>query len=228
MTRSETVSFLKHIEPFSALPPDALSELAAAVSLRSFKANELIFLEQTAGDAGYVLVEGRVALLKTSPSGKELIVELLGPPELFGVLVLLDTQPYPLTARAQIASSALSFGRPLIQSLIKRYPELHHGFTNLLRRRLHSSHNLSRALAHDKAEVRVASILAALSAKDETAAKIEIGRQELADLCGITIETASRVMKGFEKEGAVDLSELGVITLVDNSFLRRIADSGAV
>ena len=200
MTRNEIIAFLKNIDSFSALPPDALGVLAAGAVVKTYRAKELIFLEQTEGDTGHALVHGRVALLKTSPSGKELIVELLSPPEIFGMLVLPEAQPYPLTARSQVASTTLSFARPLIQSLIKNFPALQSGFASVLRRRLHSSHNLSRALAHDKVEVRIASVLSALAAKGQASDRIDIGRQELADLCGTTIETASRVMKNFEKE----------------------------
>jgi CRP/FNR family transcriptional regulator len=221
-------NFLAGINPFSALPPAALKELAAAANFSTFDQRELIFVEQTDGHTGYVIVQGRVALLKTSLSGKELIVELLSARELFGVVVLLERQPYPLTARAQIPSSVLGFSRPLMQSLLKQHPSLHHGFTSLLSRRLHTSHNLARALAHDKVEVRIASVLSALGKRDETDEIIEIGRQELADVCGVTIETASRVMKSFEKAGFVDLSVLGKIKLLDKSAIRQTAESGSI
>ena len=228
MNRNEIETFIRDIEPFALLPARAQTELAEGVHQNKFDTKELIFLEQTDGATGYLIVQGRVALLKSSPSGKELIVELLGAKELFGVLVLLDTETYPLTARAQCPTEVLCFTRPLIQSLIKRYPELYSGFTSLLRRRLHSSHNLSRALAHDRVEVRVASVLTTLGARAEEPGRIYLGRQELADLCGITIETASRVMKSFEKDEAVSLSEVGVVKLLDLSLLERVAELGSV
>lgn len=153
------------------LPADALQELAANVSVRTFATKELIFLEQTEGDMAYAVIEGRVALLKTSPNGKELIVELLGAGDPFGVIVLLDKQIYPLTARAQISTTALAFGRSVIQPLFKSHPELYRGFM-MIRNRLHNSHNLARALAHDKVEVRVATILSAVSEKVENNERI--------------------------------------------------------
>ncbi len=93
----------------------------------------------------------------------------------------------------------------------------------MLRQRLQSSHNLVRAIAHDTVEVRVAAILSTLFVKFENASRISVGRQELAELCGITIETASRVMKEFEKEGLVDLSELGVVTILNFQAIESIA-----
>ena len=125
MTRSEIQRLLARLEPFSMLTGEVLKELAATLSVRTFAAKELIFLEQTEGDMAYAIVEGRVALLKTSTNGKELIVELLGPGDPFGVIVLLDKQTYPLTARAQIPTTVLAFGRSAIQPLFKSHPELY-------------------------------------------------------------------------------------------------------
>lgn len=228
MNRSEILTFLRTVEPFSALTSEAQSLLADGCVLRTFAAKDLIFLEQSDGDLGYAIVSGRVALVKTSPSGKELIVELLGTRELFGIVVVLDSATYPLTARAQCPTVTLGFRRSLIQSVMKSYPELQLGFTNLLRNRLQTSHNLARTLAHDRVDVRVASVLSALSTKTGESSVLEIGRQELADVCGITIETASRVMKGFEKEGAVDLSEVGTVRLLDKAFLQRTIEAGGI
>ena len=228
MTRSEIEQILARLEPFSTLDDAALKELAANVSVRTFAAKELIFLEQTEGDTAYAVVEGRVALLKTSPSGKELIVELLGAREPFGVIVLLEKQVYPLTARAQIPTTALAFGRSVIQPLFKSRPELYQSFMMLMRDRLHSSHNLARALAHDRVEVRLASVLTTIAAKSQNNARISIGRQELADLCGTTIETASRVMKGFENEGLVELSEVGAVTILNPQKIQIIAQGESI
>ena len=228
MTRSEIQQILARLQPFSMLPADALQELAAKVSVRTFATKELIFLEQTEGDMAYAVIEGRIALFKTSPNGKELIVELLGAGDPFGVIVLLDQQIYPLTARAQVPTTALAFGRSVIQPLFDSHPELYRGFMMMTRNRLHNSHNLARALAHDKVEVRVATILTAVGAKLENSERISIGRQELADLCGITIETASRVMKGFETEGLVELSEIGAVTILNRQAIQNITNGESV
>ncbi|MFN8392165.1 MAG: Crp/Fnr family transcriptional regulator [Bdellovibrionota bacterium] len=228
MSRNDAEQLFRNLEPFSTVPSEALRSLAAGATERVFVAKQIIFHEQTDGDTGYVILEGRVALLKTSPGGKELIVELLGPGELFGVLVLLDAHPYPLTARAQTRVTALALKRSQVQKLIRDTPSVHAGFTDLLRRRLSSAHGLSRALAHDKVDARVASILIAVSAKSRESERIELGRQELADLCGITIETASRVIKVFEKRGAVDVSEIGAVKLLDRAFLEHVAGSQSV
>lgn len=227
MIRGEIISFLGDLEPFSALPPAAVHELSMNVAVRTFEAKEIIFLEATNGELGYILVSGRIALLKSSGSGKELIVELLGPRDLFGVVVLLKHQPYPLTARAQVPSTVLALGRSPVQGLFKQYPELHQGLVAVLSRRLHSSHNMARSLAHDRVEVRIATVLSILAEKAEIRSVLDIGRQELADLCGITIETASRIMKGWEKEGVVDLSQFGAVRLLDEDYLRRLSENPA-
>lgn len=210
----DLVSFLTRIEPFNLLAPPVLFQLASRVETRRVKAKEFIFLENETGDYGYIIVSGRVALLKSSPNGKDLIVELLGAGEPFGIIVLLEKDTYPLSARAQIDSTVIRMSRSTVQPLLRHHPELHLGLVTLLRNRLRHSHNLSRLLAHEKIETRVASILLTLCSR-EGGETVTIGRGELANLCGITIESASRIVKNFEKDGLIKLKKAGVIEITN-------------
>lgn len=74
-------------------------------------------------------------------------------------------------------------------------------------------------------EVRIAAILQALISrlglgKDYC---IEISRQAIADLTGVTLETASRVCKTLERNGILDLSQYGVVKICDIEQLTKIA-----
>ena len=113
-------------------------------------------------------------------------------------------------------------GREAIQPLLLRYPELYRGFVELLRTRLRGSHELSRALAHDKVESRVASLLITLVLKTPQNPELNISRTELAELCGITIETASRVMKGFESEQLIEMDRSGTVRVLRLDALRSL------
>ncbi len=204
---------LRNTYPFSLLDETHQQELAECSTRRKYSAKELIFLEGESDGAGYLLVSGRVAMLKQSPAGKDLIVELIAPNEIFGIIAVLRNQPYPLTARAQIDSEAICLSQSVLKQLLAKVPQLSINFMNVISERLVRSQKLASQLAHSRVENRVAAALLALlpqfSEKDSSGTiSLVVSRQELADLTGINLETASRVMKHFHELGIVDISNM--------------------
>lgn len=220
MTDSELLQFCRHVCPFDALPEAAYKALIASSRRKSFAAKEYIFFEGAEGDAGYLVLRGRVALVKASPSGREIIMELHPAGQLFGVIVLINNRPYPLSARAQCESEVLAIPRPAIAAAADAHPSMLQAFLQIISQRLHSAHNVARSLAHDKVEVRIASAILALLGQGQT--DIEISRQELADLTGTTIETASRLCKLWERDEIVELPQQGLVRVRNLLALRDI------
>lgn len=224
MNQSDLKTFCRRQLPFSGLTEEALTALLAASRQRAIPAKEYVFLEGTAGDAGYLILSGRIAMVKTSPNGREMIMELLPAGEFFGIVALIDDRPYPLTARAQSDIEVLAIPRSAIAPLAETNPGLLQGFLSVVSQRLLTAHNIARSLAHDKVEVRIAAALLALLGKDVNS--VDIGRQELADLTGTTIESASRTCKVWERDGVLDLSAQGVVRILDRESLQNAAHGG--
>ena len=223
-------SYLANIDPFRSLSESALRAMSLGCTLRTFESKTTIFREEDESSAAYVIVSGRVALFKTSPNGKELIIELLPAGELFGIVSFMGGGAYPLTARAQVETSVIVIPRTSVLPLLYSYPELQRGFAEVVTSRMRGSQNLARSIAHDRAEKRIASVLLALVPRAQQQAAqprtpvISIGRQEIADLTGTTIETASRVIKALERESIVDATELGRVQILDLIALQNVSE----
>ena len=204
-----------------------LASLAESTTTKEYEAGAYVFFEGELGQKGYYLMSGRIALRKTSPNGKELIVSLLGPGEPFGTIAALDKRPFPLSAQAQTVSVILSFPIQAFSDLLQDNPSTSRALLEVIGARLRASHELSRALAHDKVEVRAAAALLSLRTRfrGQDPNDILLSRQELADAIGITIETATRTMKLFEQEGIVDLTKLGRVRLLIPERLQEIINS---
>lgn len=226
MTDLEISSLCCSLPPFCNLSDDDLRSVLEKSRRREFANKECIFFEGDQGEAGYLVLSGRVAMVKNSARGREMIVELLPAGELFGIVAFIDERPYPLTARAQSDTEVLVIPRSAVSNLAKSSPGILQGFLAVVSDRLQTAHNVARSLAHDKVEVRIASALLALLEKGKTT--VQIGRQELADLTGTTIESASRICKLWEKDGMLDLSTHGVVTVNNRLLLDSIAADGSV
>lgn len=221
--------FLKKISPFNQLPDRTLRSLADSCRFANVGAKDLIACEGEENISGFIPVSGRVAMVKTSLNGKELIVELIPPGDIYGLVVALEKSPYPLTARAQTDSQILWVPRSTLVLLLEEHPELYRAFTEKTSQRLRTSHDLSRGLAHDRVEVRIATTLVSLvsgfaeAEEEHDSYTIDITRQEIADLTGTTPETTIRITKDMERDGFLDLARPGVIRILDLETLQNIA-----
>jgi CRP/FNR family cyclic AMP-dependent transcriptional regulator len=74
--------------PFAGLDEGALQKLAPGGMVRAYARNVVIVSEGDATDSLYVVLSGKVKAFVSDESGKEVIVNTIGPGEYFGELVL--------------------------------------------------------------------------------------------------------------------------------------------
>lgn len=228
----DAITFLQNLNEFSSLPPTELKQLADSSRLASVDPSQYITSEgDEENSSGFIVVSGNIAMTKTSSSGKELIVELLQPGDTFALLLMLAAKKLPsqLSARSIKKSKVLWVPLSSFNNILKSHTPLFKEFVTHLLLCLHSSYNLSRGLAHDRVEVRIASILASLALKapkasiSEGAHTIHFTRQQLADLTGTTSETAIRVTRAMQRDGLINIARPGIIQILKLAALQEMA-----
>lgn len=222
--------FLKKIEPFSRIPENELRTLGDTCRFASIEAGEYLAYEGDVATSAFIVTSGRVAMVKTSASGRELIVELMAPGDLFALISQFEKSPAALSARAQIDTEVVWVPKANLGLILEDHPEIYKSFAGTIAERLRRSHEVSRGLAHDRVETRIAVALKSLvpsfaraAAKDDIFT-VDITRQEVADLTGTTPETAIRTTKAMERDGILDLSRPGVIRILDLDKVSELAD----
>ena len=226
----ELLAILKRVNPFSRGDEDALRRLAQVARSAKSAAGDMLAFEGEEKESGFVVVSGRVALVKASPSGKDLIVELLAPGDPFGLLATFDQPNYQVAVRTQVDSELLWVPRSEVLAFLEKHPDLNKEFLREVFERLRRSHDFSRALAHDRVEVRIAYALVSLMPKfaeavpGDSSLAIEMSRQEMAEYVGATPETVTRSMRTMEKDGLLDLKEAGYVKVLSMDGLSELAD----
>jgi CRP-like cAMP-binding protein len=224
--------FLNSLGIFSELPDKQLKFLSQFCRFTDIPAGQYITSE---GDeecpSGFIVESGRLSMIKTSVSGKELVVELLAPGDIFGIVEMLSTEAIPLqlSSRAQLNSRVLWVPVKTLSNILDAHPATYKGLVEHLLRRLQLSYCISRGLAHDKVEVRIASILTTLALKFSRrpashGQTIDITRQQIADLTGTTPETAIRVTRSMQSKGMIDIMRPGVVKIIDLNAIEELAD----
>src|SRR5574341_244587 len=192
--------------------------------------DQFIFLEGDAAEHVYVVVEGKVKIVKQAPSGKELILEVFAPAEVFGGTTLL-LERHPASAISMEPVVLLCLGRADYQALLKRFPPMAFQIIGLLRHRLAEAHQVIRGLAAERVETRVVRLLFKLADKTGIPAEggtrlgLQLTRQDIADMVGCTLETGIRVLSRWRKDGLIKTEE-GLITILNRAVLGRLLGPG--
>ncbi|MCF7838296.1 MAG: Crp/Fnr family transcriptional regulator, partial [Candidatus Marinimicrobia bacterium] len=83
----------------------------AGAVLRRFRRGSVLFRADEPAEAVWLLRAGRVQLLRREPDGRVVIIRQVQPDDLFAEVALFRNGPYPVTAQAVTAGSALAFPR---------------------------------------------------------------------------------------------------------------------
>ena len=225
------VNIFWKIPMFEFLDAEELDRLYALCSTENIAKGEYIFLECDQPRNLYVVVKGEVKLLKQTEDGRETIVEMAYPGEIFGEEAIFDGQPYPLTAQALDEVELLAITRTEFFSFMRDNPDLALEIITELGARLRESQNTIRALAMERVEWRIARVLLMLSRKagtmeaDGVSIDLPLTRQDIADMAATTVETTIRVLSNFKKMGLLE-TEKGKIILRDKKHLEDMVSEG--
>ena len=212
---------LKRSFIFSESSEEELAELAGLAARRSFVSGEFVFWEGDAPDSFYIVIEGRVKVLKHSSLGKEFIIAFFGPGEMFGEVAVFQDRPYPASAQAAADTKVLRIRREDFLSFVAQRPQVVLRVISVLGERLRDAQDRLKDLAGERVEQRLAHTLLMLSAK--LGATLPFTRQEIADMAGTTTETAIRFISRL-KDGEIIRSARGRVTILDKTKLRLLSE----
>ena len=192
---------------FSELPPESQEDLLKITREISLKKGEVVFQEGDPGVGFHIVLSGAVKIVKMNEEGKEHIIHILGPGELFGEVLLFNQGAYPATAIAQSDSLVGVVPNEKLEELVLRNNQLALLIIKALNRRLQVAQQKIRSLALTGAQAKVANTLLALlyeRGQEETdqtwRLELDIPKQDLANLVGVTRETLARILSEWQKQ----------------------------
>ena len=218
------IKYLKKIDLFKNLSDEELKELEHYLTTSLYKKKEDIFTEGDAPEWFYIVLAGKVKVTKISHDGKEIILEIISPYDIFGGVAVLRNIPYPANAVAMEDSEILKISRKNLMRVVDRFPNLMFCIALQLGDRMKSSYDSLKNIALERVEARIAALLLKLGNKvgvetDEgLLIDMRLTKQDVADMVGTTVETSIRTFSKFKKEGLVMDSD-GKIIIKDREGL---------
>jgi CRP/FNR family transcriptional regulator len=229
MAAPDTVAFLRANPVLAGVPARDVEALAALAREERIAARGYVFME---GDPAHwlcVVKSGRVRIVRHGRAGRDVVLEMLGPGEVFGGVAVIEQRPYPASAQASEPSVIVKIPAAAVRPLADRHPSIIREMALMMGRRLRAAHDSVRSLAADPVEARLAGALLRLvdregeRAADGVALPFHLTRQSLADMTGTTVETTIRVVSRWIRDGLV--SDDGQrLVLNDTAALRTLAE----
>ena len=180
-------------------------------SFRKYKKNESIFFEGNIPAFYYQIVSGSIKMVSVSENGKEFLQGIFISGQSFGEPVLLIDKTYPASAVANEDSVLIKLRKDEFTKILKEFPEIHLHFTKIFAKQIYYKSLIAKAIAISGPENRVLSILKILkdnvSGENFKKYKVELSRQQIADMIGFRVETVIRTIKNLEKQKIIKIQK---------------------
>jgi CRP-like cAMP-binding protein len=213
---------------FRGLDDEAAEALSATLTESKLRRTEVLFSEGDAGDRLYIITNGKLKLGRSSGDGRENLLAILGPGQMFGELSLFDPGPRSATATAVTDCTLRSLSHDDLGTWLDSRPEVARALLAQLAGRLRRANDVVADLVFSDVPGRVAKALLDLStrfgriADDGIHVHHDLTQEELAQLVGASRETVNKALADFASRGWLRLEARSVVIL-DVDRLRRRA-----
>ncbi len=212
---------------FAALDDDAAAALRGSMVEVHLLRGEALFHEGDEGDRLYVVLSGKIKLGRTSPDGRENLLAVLGPGEMFGELSLFDPGPRTSTATAITEARLIGLGNEDLHPWLAGRPEVASQLLRALAARLRRTNVALADLVFSDVPGRVAKALLDLGRRfgepgpEGIHVAHDLTQEELAQLVGASRETVNKALADFNARGWIRLEARAVAILDEERLSRR-------
>ncbi len=218
---------LKMFPIFSSLSSEYIQRLESIAQVRNYPAGNKIFMENDPGSGFYGIAQGKVKIYKTSPLGKEHILHIFGPGEVFAEVAVFAGLDFPANALTLEDSALIFFPRDRFRNLLAENPDLSLSLLALMSMRLRQMVNKVEELSLKEVPARLAAHLLLL--RENTGRNefhLDVNKSQLAALLGTIPETLSRVIRKMKDERLISIQG-NRVELLDIQSLDEVATGGS-
>ena len=210
---------LRRAPLFASLDDEAFAALTEEITEVDLSRGATLFYEGDPGDQLYFIVSGKMKLGRTASDGRENLVAVMGPGEIFGEMALFDPSPRSTSATAVSETRLAGLKHENLRKVIQRSPEVSAQLLQALARRLRRTNENLADLVFSDVPGRVAKALLDLAdrfgrpATDGILVAHELTQEELAQLVGASRETVNKALAEFVQRGWIRLEARAVVIL---------------
>ncbi len=225
---SGKLSVLRKHPYFVDLTPEAFEQLCRYAKHTTLKRGTTIFSKGDPGTSVVAVISGTVKISISSADGRNAILNLIGPGELFGEMSVLSNQPRSADCTANTNCELFVIDRREFLPFVRSQPSLAMKFIELLCERVRQTSDQVEQVILQDLPGRLASALLRLSEKNKNEPQgrtITITQQELSEMVGMTRESINKQLRAWAMHNWVRL-ENGAIVVLDAAAIKDLAEAG--
>ena len=205
----DAIEALRATALFGDLDDRAQARLAEIAIHRRYRRGSVLFVQGEQAERCFTIVSGAVKISAYHPDGREAVLAVLGPGDVFGELALFDQSPRSADATAMEDSELLSIDAKGLHDAISDSPKLGLGMLRVLAERLRQSNEAFQDIAFFDVPGRVARRLADLADAHGTdgaegiVIDFALSQESLAQMVGATRESVNKALALLKRRGLV-------------------------
>lgn len=226
-TLSDVTEILSRAGIFQGVDPVAVRNLIHDLETVRFPRGTTIFDEGEPGDRLYIITEGKVKLARHAADGRENLLTIMGPSDMFGELSIFDPNPRTSSAICVTEVSAATMNSKKLHQWINDHPAISEQLLRVLARRLRRTNNSLADLIFTDVPGRVAKALLQLAnrfgVQDNGNWRVhhDLTQEEIAQLVGASRETVNKALAEFAHRGWIRLEGKTVVICDSERLARR-------
>lgn len=228
MPSPSLAEFLTSTVLFHGLPTPIQNRASQRLVVRQHPAGATLLLEQDWGDCVYLLIQGWVKIVTHNRDGRDITLNILGPGNIFGEMASLESSPRSSDVMTLTAVTVGGIPAADFRDLINTEPQVGFRLAQLLVKRIQQL-NRRLQVRESESSARLADVLLFLA---EGQGQVQKGgvlipnlpHRELGNLCGLTRETVTRVLKKLEQDGLLVRPDPEHFYLPDCKGLEALVD----
>jgi len=199
-------SILSKVSYFSHLPPQDFLAIQNNAVKRSFNAEQVVVMEGDISGGLYVVESGWLKVIKMSMSGREQVLNFLGPGDVFNAIAVFTVHPNQATIIALEDSQVWWIDQDTILELIQTHPALAKQVIADLADRILHLVSLVEDLSLRSVESRLARVLVESMEESKVTRHKWATQNEMASRLGTVPDVLNRALRKFVEEGLIELN----------------------
>jgi len=201
--------YLKQLNLFKTLPEEVVKDISERFTEKEYGKRQVIF-EPEDRDKVFLLKSGKVEIYELTTDGKRIIVDILGPGDVFGDLGIKEENEHFVEATTN--SFVCVMKKDEFFDMVSKHPQVASILVKELFSKVIESEKQVAALASDNLLVKVKNLLLRLAKKhgeiknEQMIITTKFTHEELADMIGVSRPTMTELLNRLEREGVIQRS----------------------
>jgi CRP/FNR family cyclic AMP-dependent transcriptional regulator len=227
MAAPDPVARLADVPLFARVPKPDLVDLGARMTSKELPKGAVLFHQGDDGDSLYVIESGAVKVSNLSGDGREVVVALLGPGEVFGELAMLEAGVRTADATAIEDTTVLSLSSAGFRPFLEDHPQVAWGLLEVLAGRLRETSEALQDAIFSDVPGRLAKRFLDLAERygtpeaDGSLIDLAVTQEELAQMVGAARESVNKAVASFVSRGWLSMKGRKYVVTDRESLTRR-------